>query len=58
MDAEPSLVGAAIRESFPAASDCAVRLAGLLELRMGAALTPDEVSYLALHVARVTTPDR
>ena len=58
LDAEPSLVGAAIRESFPAATDCAVRLAGLLELRMGAALTPDEVSYLALHVARVTTPDR
>lgn len=54
LDDEPSLVGAAIRESFPAAADCAVRLAGLLELRMGAALTADEVSYLALHVARVT----
>ncbi|HOQ52363.1 MAG TPA: PRD domain-containing protein [Micropruina sp.] len=58
LDAEPSLVGAAIRESFPEASECAVRLAGLLELRLGADLTSDEVSYLALHVARVTTPDR
>ncbi|MBK8446161.1 MAG: PRD domain-containing protein [Micropruina sp.] len=58
LDDEPSLVGAAIRESFPDAAECAVRLAGLLELRMGAALTSDEVSYLALHVARVTTPDR
>jgi len=27
-------------------------------LRLGSALTADEVSYLALHVARVTTPDR
>ena len=55
LDAEPSLVGAAIKQSFPDAADCAVRLAGLLELRLGSPLTSDEVSYLALHVARVTT---
>ena len=58
LDAEPSLVGGAIRDSFPEASECAVRLSGLLELRLGSALTADEVSYLALHVARVTTVDR
>lgn len=58
LNAEPSLVGAAIRDSFPEAAECAVRLSGLLELRLGSALTADEVSYLALHVARVTTPDR
>ncbi|MBP8921666.1 MAG: PRD domain-containing protein [Micropruina sp.] len=55
LDSEPSSVGDAIRDAFPEASDCAVRLSGLLELRLGSALTPDEVSYLALHVARVTS---
>ncbi len=55
LDAEPTMVGQAIRESFPDAADVAVRLSGVLELRLGAALTPDEISYLALHVARVTT---
>lgn len=55
---EPTLVGQAIRETFPQAADVAVRLSGVLELRLGSALTADEISYLALHVARVTTPDR
>lgn len=55
LDSEPTMVGQAIRESFPDAADVAVRLSGVLELRLGAALTPDEISYLALHVARVTT---
>ncbi|MFT4216902.1 MAG: PRD domain-containing protein [Micropruina sp.] len=55
LDAEPTSVGLAIRESFPKAAEVAVRLAGVLELRLGSALTPDEISYLALHVARVTT---
>ncbi|MFT3968732.1 MAG: PRD domain-containing protein [Micropruina sp.] len=55
LDAEPTMVGQAIRETFPDAADVAVRLSGVLELRLGAALTPDEISYLALHVARVTT---
>ncbi|MFT4228187.1 PRD domain-containing protein [Micropruina sp.] len=55
LDSEPTMVGQAIRESFPDAADVAVRLSGILELRLGAALTPDEISYLALHVARVTT---
>ena len=58
LNAEPSPVGAAIRDSFPEAAECAVRLSGLLELRLGSALTADEESYLALHVARGTTPDR
>jgi len=50
---EHSAVGAAIRQAYPDATECAVRLAALLELRLGVALTEDEVSYLALHVARV-----
>lgn len=49
-----SAVGAAIREAYRPAVECAQRLGQLLELRLGTALTDDEVSYLALHVARVT----
>ena len=52
---EPTTVGQAIREAFPEASEVAVRLGGVLELRLGTPLTTDEISYLALHVARVTT---
>lgn len=55
LESEPTSVGAAIREAFPDASDVALRLAGVLELRLGSALTPDEISYLALHVARVVS---
>lgn len=52
---QPSAIDAAIRESHPHASECAARLAAILELRLSAQLTGDEVSYLALHVARVAT---
>ncbi|HEX7396795.1 MAG TPA: PRD domain-containing protein [Propionibacteriaceae bacterium] len=50
---QPSVISTAIQESFPRAAECAVRLSGILELRLGAPLTADEISYLALHVARV-----
>lgn len=50
---QPSVIAAAIQESFPSAAQCAERLSGILELRLGAPLTSDEISYLALHVARV-----
>ena len=50
---QPSLISTAILDSFPRAAQCADRLSGILELRLGAPLTADEVSYLALHVARV-----
>ncbi len=52
---EHSAIGAAIRGAYPRAADAARRLAELLGLRLGAALTEDEVSYLALHIARLTT---
>lgn len=48
-----SAIGAAIRTAYPDAAECARRLAELLEIRLGAPLTEDEISYLALHVARV-----
>ncbi|MFV0451400.1 MAG: PRD domain-containing protein, partial [Propioniciclava sp.] len=51
--AEHSAIGAAIQQAHPSAFECAQRLAGILELRLGSALTDDEVTYLTLHVARV-----
>ncbi len=50
---QPSVIGAAIKDSYPQPAECAERLAGILELRLGSPLTSDEISYLALHVARV-----
>jgi beta-glucoside operon transcriptional antiterminator len=52
-DARHSAIGDAIRLTYPEAVDTADRLARLVEVRLQAALTPDEVAYLALHVARV-----
>jgi len=56
-DGQPAAISAAIRESYPRAGECAQRLAEVLELRLGAPLTSDEVSYLALHVARVVAEE-
>ena len=50
---QPSVISTAIQDSFPRAAQCAERLSGILELRLGSPLTDDEISYLALHVARV-----
>jgi len=52
-DARHSAVGDTIRQTYPEAIATADRLAQLVELRLRAPLTPDEVSYLALHIARV-----
>lgn len=54
LDEGRSPVGQAIRDAYPEALQCAQRLASVVELRLGASLTDDEVSYLALHAARVT----
>ena len=53
LDEAHSVVGDAIRAAHPEALQCAERLAAVLELRLDAALTDDEVAYLTLHVARV-----
>jgi beta-glucoside operon transcriptional antiterminator len=50
---EHSRIGAVIRDTHPRALECADRLAAVLELRLGSALTEDEISYLTLHIARV-----
>lgn len=52
---EHSVIGDAIRQAHPSAYACSQRLARILELRLNASLTDDEVTYLTLHVARVTT---
>ncbi|MEJ5998889.1 PRD domain-containing protein [Corynebacterium sp. H130] len=50
---EPAAVSEAVAKSYPEAMDRAAQLAALAELRLGEPLTADEVSYLALHVARL-----
>lgn len=48
----------AIRDSYPDAYATALKLQAVLELRLGEALTEDEVTYLTLHVARLVDEDR
>ncbi|WP_300079913.1 PRD domain-containing protein [Propioniciclava sp.] len=57
LDEGRSTIGDAIRAVYPEALRCAERLAGIVELRLGAPLTEDEISYLTLHVARVATDE-
>lgn len=51
---EPEPIVNAIRESYPDALHCATTIAQVLELRLGADISDDEIAYLTLHVARVT----
>lgn len=54
LDGQESTIGRSIRESYPEAVRTAEQLATIVQLRLGDRLTPDEVAYLALHVARMT----
>ncbi|MFG3496103.1 PRD domain-containing protein [Streptomyces sp. NPDC047928] len=49
-----STIGKGIRQHYPEATHTAQKLATIVELRLGQQLSEDEVSYLALHVARMT----
>ncbi|APT92606.1 transcription antiterminator BglG [Corynebacterium phocae] len=53
LTSEHSAVADAIMESYPQAAECAGILESLLELRLDASLTGDELAYLALHIARL-----
>ena len=53
LDEHHSAIGQAIRDSSPEAYQCAQRIASVIELRLGAEMTEDEVSYLTLHIARI-----
>ncbi|KAB7789271.1 PRD domain-containing protein [Bifidobacterium cebidarum] len=55
---EPAPIVKAIREAYPEALRCASTIGGLLELRLDADVSEDEVAYLAMHVARVTADAR
>ncbi|MFB7241045.1 transcription antiterminator BglG [Streptomyces populi] len=51
---QETTIGKGIREHYPEATHTAQQLATIVELRLGRRLSEDEVSYLALHVARMT----
>ncbi|MBT1170863.1 PRD domain-containing protein [Bifidobacterium sp. SO4] len=52
---EPVPIVDAIRTAYPEAMRCAATIRRLLELRLDADISEDEVAYLAMHVARVTS---
>lgn len=54
LDGEQSLISRTICEAYPEAARTAEQLAVIVRLRMGDALSYDEIAYLALHVARMT----
>ena len=54
LEREPEAIVASIEQSYPEAFACARHIAALIELRLDATLTTDEIAYLTLHVARVT----
>lgn len=49
-----SALSDAIRTAYPREYVAATRLQAILELRLGVPLTEDEITYLTLHVARMT----
>ncbi|UQN31029.1 hypothetical protein [Brachybacterium kimchii] len=51
---QESTIGLGIRENNPEATRTAEQLATIVRLRLGEALFADEVSYPALHIARMT----
>ncbi|NMM97243.1 PRD domain-containing protein [Bifidobacterium olomucense] len=55
---EPAPIINAIRDAYPEALRCAATIGRLLELRLDADVSEDEVAYLAMHVARVTADAR
>lgn len=50
---EPSAISQAIIDAHPEEYHCARQLGRLIEIRMGADLTTDEIAYLTLHIARI-----
>lgn len=54
-DGTASIVTQALRVSDPDSYRVALRIRDLLEIRLAVAVTQDEIAYLALHVARLTS---
>ena len=53
LDSDDRQVATAISARYPDAVETAQMVANLIELRLDSALTPDEVSFLTLHIARL-----
>lgn len=53
LDDASDVIATAIVQTYPEAAACARRLASIVELRLGAELTGNEVAYLALHIVRL-----
>ncbi|MDK8763700.1 PRD domain-containing protein [Corynebacterium minutissimum] len=53
LDSDDRQVATAISARYPDAGETAQIVSNLIELRLDDTLTPDEVSYLALHIARL-----
>ncbi|ACP33881.1 PRD domain-containing protein [Corynebacterium aurimucosum] len=53
LDSDDRQVATAISARYPDAVETAQMVANLIELRLDDTLTPDEVSYLTLHIARL-----
>lgn len=58
LDSPTARVASTIAEQYPTAAQCAEALSAIIELRMNAPLTAEEVSYLTLHVARLGADNR
>ncbi|VEG26244.1 Cryptic beta-glucoside bgl operon antiterminator [Actinomyces howellii] len=52
-DGTASVIAGALREDRPHAYQVALRVKGLLELRLGISVSDDELAYLTMHVARL-----
>lgn len=53
LDSDDRQVATAISARYPDAVETAQMVANLIELRLDNTLTPDEISYLTLHIARL-----
>lgn len=58
LDSADSPISRVIDQQHPQAADCARLLSDVIELRLEDSLTADEVSYLTLHIARLTETDK
>lgn len=54
-DGTASIIADTLRASHPQAHRLALRISELLEMRLGATVSADEIAYLTMHVARLTS---
>lgn len=54
LDDRDGMFSGAIRNGYPDAYRCAMRVREVLEIRLGQTVTEDETAYLTMHIARLT----